>query len=52
MDVQHRRGADEPLLWVADLVAGAVRAHRQGEVGYREVLGRRVEVIAVDRISR
>lgn len=35
----HVSGADEPLLWVADIVAGAVRAHRQGDGQYAEVLG-------------
>jgi hypothetical protein len=48
LEVRHCRGGDEPLLWIADIVAGAVRAHRQGETGYREVLGERVAIIAVD----
>lgn len=46
--VDHCRGPDEPLLWVADIVAGAARAHRQGEAAFVEILGRRIEVIDVD----
>jgi hypothetical protein len=47
-EVQHCAGSAEPLLWIADIVAGAVRADRQGESGYIDLLGSRVEVIAVD----
>jgi hypothetical protein len=36
------------LLWIADIVAGAVRAHRQGELGYRDLLGSRLAVIDVE----
>ncbi|MFI5634714.1 hypothetical protein ACIA8E_36270 [Streptomyces sp. NPDC051664] len=34
--------AAEPLLWVADIVAGAVRAEKLGEPRYREILRERV----------
>ncbi len=33
--VQHVAGSQEPLLWSADIVAGAVRAHHQGNGAYR-----------------
>ncbi|MFD2078046.1 hypothetical protein SAMN05421678_108222 [Actinopolymorpha cephalotaxi] len=47
--LEHRRGAAEPLLWVADIVAGACRSHRQGrEPEYREALGDLVYDIEVD----
>ncbi|HEV8557215.1 MAG TPA: DUF3800 domain-containing protein [Actinophytocola sp.] len=36
--VDHQAGADEPLFWAADVVAGAVYAHRRGQPGYRRVL--------------
>ncbi|MEJ2869765.1 DUF3800 domain-containing protein [Actinomycetospora sp. OC33-EN08] len=45
--VDHQRGADEPLLWVADIVAGAVRAGRHGVDDHRELLGALVEIIDV-----
>ena len=35
----HIPGALEPLLWVSDIVAGSVRAHRQGDAQYRDILG-------------
>ncbi|WP_030171346.1 hypothetical protein [Spirillospora albida] len=37
--VEHVAGSSEPLLWVADVVAGACRAERLGEGMYREALG-------------
>ncbi len=40
--VDHEFGLREPIFWVADLVAGAVRAHRLGDTTHREVLGDRV----------
>ncbi|MFJ2406624.1 hypothetical protein ACIOUE_35595 [Streptomyces xanthochromogenes] len=40
--LDHLPGAAEPLLWVADIVAGAVRAEKLGDPTYREVLGERV----------
>lgn len=36
--VDHEFGMREPALWVADLVAGAVRTHRLGDPTCREVL--------------
>lgn len=45
--VDHERGADEPLFWVADIVAGAVRAWHQGHSAYRDILGDQVDVIEV-----
>ncbi|NMH96563.1 hypothetical protein [Pseudonocardia acidicola] len=38
---------DCPLFWVADIVAGSVRAHRQGEPSYHEPLRGFVEIIEV-----
>ena len=47
--VEHKPGALEPLLWVADIVAGVCRAHRQGlELEYRDVLGHLAIDIEVD----
>lgn len=37
--VDHAPGSDEPLLWAADIVAGAVRAEQEGDSRYREILG-------------
>ena len=49
LHVEHKRGVDEPLLWVADIVAGACRSHRQGvEVEYREALGDVVYDLEID----
>lgn len=36
--VAHVAGSQEPLLWSADIVAGAVRAHHQGDGTYRRKL--------------
>ncbi|KFU78845.1 hypothetical protein SAMN04489729_5345 [Amycolatopsis lurida] len=36
--IRHVRGADEPLLWISDIVAGAVRARRQGIPDYADQL--------------
>ena len=46
--VDHERGALEPLFWVADIVAGAVRAGHQGRGVYRDRLGDSVEIIQVE----
>ncbi|MEU7889876.1 hypothetical protein AB0B54_30615 [Microbispora bryophytorum] len=40
--IDHLPGAGEALLWVADIVAGAVRAEKLGDPRYREILGDRV----------
>lgn len=45
--VDHQRGAAEPLFWVADIVAGAIRAEREGAPVYREILGPLVQVFEV-----
>jgi hypothetical protein len=45
--VDHIPGSDEPLLWVADVVAGAVRASLQGSSAQVELLGERVHVLNV-----
>jgi hypothetical protein len=36
--VEHLPGADEPILWAADVVAGAVRAAKQEQPACREIL--------------
>jgi hypothetical protein len=46
--VEHLPGAAEPLFWVADIVAGAVRTHREGEPRYRRILEEYVYEIYVD----
>ena len=45
--VDHQRGAAEPLFWAADIVAGAVRADREGVGVYREILGSLVQMFEV-----
>jgi hypothetical protein len=45
--VEHLPGAAEPLFWVADIVAGAVRAHREGLPSYRQILEKCVYEIDV-----
>jgi hypothetical protein len=46
--ITHLPGAAEPLLWVADVVAGAVRAHREGEPSYRRLLANSLYEIDVE----
>lgn len=36
--IHHTAGAAEPLLWTADIVAGAIRARYQGELSFHEIL--------------
>lgn len=36
--ISHQFGAVDPLLWAADMVAGAVRAHRLGRRAARDLL--------------
>ncbi|MEV0580919.1 hypothetical protein [Streptomyces sp. NPDC050392] len=35
----HVHGHSEPLLWISDIVAGAVHAQRKGDLQYIEMLG-------------
>ncbi|WP_327299898.1 hypothetical protein [Streptomyces sp. NBC_01197] len=37
--IDHVPGGTEPLLWIADIVAGACRAEQLGRAAYREALG-------------
>jgi hypothetical protein len=37
--IDHVPGGTEPLLWVADIVAGACRAEQMGSAAYRKALG-------------
>lgn len=46
--VMHVAGSQEPLLWSADIVAGAVRAHHQGNGAYREKLERCLYEVELD----
>ena len=46
--VDHFVGSSEPLLWAADIVAGAVRAHREGNSTYRDRLVDHLYEIDVD----
>lgn len=46
--IEHTKGAQEPLLWVADVLAGAVRAGREGNDTYRSILTERIYEIDVD----
>lgn len=34
LHVEHKRGGDEPLLWIPDVVLGAVNADRNGNQDY------------------
>lgn len=36
--IQHRRGGDEPLLWIADVVLGAMNSAELGDPTYLDVL--------------
>jgi hypothetical protein len=45
--VDHDHGTRKPILWVADLVAGAVRAHRLGDPTSRDALDNCVHEIDV-----
>ena len=45
--VDHLPGPAEPLLWIADIVAGAVRSSRQGGPVPLELLGERVHILEV-----
>jgi len=46
--VEHLPGGSEPLLWVADIVAGACRAEQLGCSIYRKILGETVLDYRVD----
>lgn len=46
--ITHERGAVEPLLWIADVVAGAVRMSRLGNPGPRAQLDPCVYEVDVD----
>uniref|UniRef100_UPI003F498BEB hypothetical protein n=1 Tax=Amycolatopsis sp. CA-082387 TaxID=3239918 RepID=UPI003F498BEB len=46
--IEHRFGADEPLLWISDVVAGAVRARINGTPDFFEQLAGCVYEVQVD----
>ncbi len=46
--IEHRFGADEPLLWIADVVAGAVRARINGTGTFFQQLSGCVHEVRVD----
>lgn len=46
--VCHRPGVEEPLFWVADIVAGAVRAHYEGDPEGRQLLKDRLYELQVE----
>ncbi len=46
--IDHIKGAEEPLCWAADIVAGALRAHREGRSGLRELLDDCLYEVEVD----
>ncbi|MGW5053123.1 hypothetical protein [Actinokineospora sp. NPDC004072] len=46
--LDHRPGRAEPLLWVADIVAGAVRLHRGGDSRCRDLLAGSLVEIEID----
>jgi hypothetical protein len=45
--VRHLPGAAEPILWAADIVAGAVRAARQDQGAFPDILADCVHKIEV-----
>lgn len=45
--IDHVPGSAEPLLWVADIVAGTARASHHGGTAQRELLGERVHLLEV-----
>lgn len=46
--ISHERGPAEPVLWAADIVAGAVRMDREGDASARRHLDAQLEVITID----
>ncbi|WET78866.1 hypothetical protein P3102_33295 [Amycolatopsis sp. QT-25] len=46
--VAHERGKDEPLLWAADIVAGAIRARKDKGSGHCRLIEDFVHEIAVE----
>jgi hypothetical protein len=44
----HEAGRAEPLLWIADVVAGAVRLSREGDQRARKLLAEKVLEVSVD----
>ncbi len=48
LTVTHAPGFTEPLLWIADIVAGAVRLHHQGDGRCRDALEGVLLELAVD----
>ncbi|RSD26422.1 DUF3800 domain-containing protein [Amycolatopsis eburnea] len=46
--IEHRFGADEPLLWISDVVAGAVRARINGTAEFFDPLAGCVHEVQVD----
>ncbi|SFT71368.1 hypothetical protein SAMN04487904_106144 [Actinopolyspora lacussalsi subsp. righensis] len=46
--IDHVHGANEPLLWAADVVAGSCRAAREGKPEPRSVLAERIYEIPLD----
>jgi hypothetical protein len=50
--VDHRRAHEEPLLWLPDIVAGAVRSRHDGQPQYYERIQHCVELRMVDLKGR
>jgi hypothetical protein len=46
--IEHQRGAREPLLWISDMVAGAIRARIQGNPAFFDSLAHCVVEVPVD----
>lgn len=46
--IEHRRGGEEPLLWIPDIVAGVIRIGRAGESSYQQILRDQLHLIEVD----
>lgn len=45
---EHQRGDQEPALWLADILAGIIRADREGEPRYLDLIRGLVQVVDVD----
>jgi len=48
LHVEYALSSSDPMLWAADVVAGAVAASYRGEAEYLALLGSRLSVSALD----
>lgn len=48
LHMKHQPGPADPLLWVPDIICGAVTRQRLGDPSYLQVLRAKVELISID----